>query len=584
MINFLNKIAKLASVQNILLLSHQGEMLFCKNNDPSFSVGEQTATSLHTLNADLSSPQTVTLRFKKGFFYLHKTTIGSIIIMMKDERNLAILKDACCNVEKKLEKESVGKKVLLSMLYKADDKVKPQLIKALVPTADKEVALALIHLVTNRNNLATDARDSVLLVACQAIGHCSYFEATPCLTEMMSASTTGDSLNPYIAEAAELAIAQLQRIKPEIHKTPQAADKSVPKGEAAPGVRAPVAAPTTRQLPQILEKLPEKKKIEALVTTGKKTEALKCIIGLIETATQKQQFDIAEALQEWLVLIEPMALTESIRAAELIEASKKALINTDFYTVWREIVALLSTEEFIALYHAMSSKNYPSGEHIVRQGQIESELYFVNSGRVQLYTQIDGREVPLQMVQEGGIIGHGTFFELSVWTSGAISQGAEVYSLSFDNLQKLDKKFPGIESKMADYCSRIDTSTTLVQKMKRSRRQLERKVTPGKLSFVLLRADGTATDAGGKGNILDISQGGLCFTVHSSKRKNTHMLFGKKLQLLIKRSNSRPDIERNGRILAVRDLDIIGNTYSVHIQFDTLLTGSEMREIIAFNR
>lgn len=584
MINFLNKIARLASIQNILLLSHQGEILFCKNNDPSQSVDQETATSLHRLNAGLNSPQALTLHFEQGFFYLHKTTIGSIIIMMKDDRNLAILKDACENVEKKLEKESVGKKVLLSMLDKAGDKIKPQLIRALIPTADKEVAVALIELITNRDDLAADARDTVLLVACQAIGHCSYFEASTCLQEMLSAPAAGDSLNPYIVEAGWLAIAQLQRIKPVNRKYPQTTVKEVALHEDTLRSRSTAAASTAPQSPKILEKLPEKKKIDALVATGKKGEALKCIIGLIETATQKQQFDKAEAFQEWLLLIEPMALTESIRAAELIEESKKALINTDFYTVWRGIVKLLSTEEFIALYHAMNSKNYPSGEHIVRQGQIESELFFVNSGRVQLYTHIEGREIPLQLVEEGGIIGHSTFFELSVWTSGAISQGAEVYLLSYDNLQKLDKKFPGIESKMADYCSRIDTSTTLVKKMKRSRRQLERKVTTGRLSFVLLAADGTATNAVGKGNILDISQGGLCFTVHSSKRKNTHMLFGKRIQLLIKRSNSRPDIERNGRILAVRDHDIIGNTYSVHTQFDTLITGTEMREVVAFNR
>ena len=83
---------------------------------------------------------------------------------------------------------------------------------------------------------------------------------------------------------------------------------------------------------------------------------------------------------------------------------------------------------------------------------------------------------------------------------------------------------------------------------------------------------------------MDISQGGICFIVHSSQRKNTHQLFGKQIALILKRGNTKPPIERNGKILAVRDHDIIGNAYSVHVQFDTLLTGTEMREIIAFNR
>ena len=137
---------------------------------------------------------------------------------------------------------------------------------------------------------------------------------------------------------------------------------------------------------------------------------------------------------------------------------------------------------------------------------------------------------------------------------------------------------------MAHYCSHIETSTTLMKKLRRSRRQLERKAITARVSFSLLETDADTTEAGGKGDILDISQGGLCFSVHSSKRKNTHQFFGKKVLLKIKKSHTSPPVERNGKILAVRDHDIIGNAYSVHVQFDTLLTGSELREIVTFHR
>ena len=585
MISFLSKIAKQASVQNVFLFSYQGEILFSESTQPLSKISAKATTSLQTLISEFKSSQAVTLHFEQGFLYLHRTTVGFIIIVMKNDRILGALIDACENVETKLAKKDVGKRVLLKMLAKARDETKPLFVKALVLSADKEVALTLMKIIASPEDFALEARDALLLVACQTLGYCSYFEATDCLNTLLSNQTTGThSLDPYIVEAAELALSQLAQVKPEAPQTPPANIKRVFTTEKKNIGKNTAPAPTVPSVPQLIEKLPEKKKIDSLVANDKKAEALKVIIGLIKTATQNKQFDKAEALQEWLLQIEPMALAESIRATELIEESKVALIDQDFYLIWKSIVDILTTEEFIALYHAMNCKNYANGEHIVKQGQIHSELLFVNTGRVQLSTHIEGREIPIQMIQEGGLLGHDTFFELSVWTCSAKSQGAEVYALSFDNLQKLEMKCPGIESKLSDYCSNFDTTTTLLKKMRRSRRQLERKVISGKISFLLLGADGKETKAEGRGNILDISQGGVCFIVYSSKRKNTYQLFGQQISLMIKRSDSKPQIERNGKILAVRDHDIIGNAYSVHVQFDILLSGTEFREIVAFNR
>lgn len=585
MITFLNKIAKLASIQNVLLLSHQGEMLFCETNQPSLNFDQHTASSLHTVISDLKHPKTANLRFKQGFFYLHSTTIGYIIIAMQDEKSLKIIKEACQNIEKKLRKDTIGTRVLLNMLAKANDSQKPPFIRALAPMADKDVAITLMKMISQSKSISVDTRDEVLLVACQTIGHSAYFKATDYLNALLTDhKSKKHCLDFFIVEALQIAIRRLQQAKPQEHKTSQPTTTKNTPAKQKQQSRNSVPVPVGPSVPQLLESLPERRTIEALATKNQKPKALKIIIGLIETAARNKQFDKAEALQEWLLQIEPMALTESIRAAELIEESKKSIIDEEFYFVWKGLVKILSNEEFIGLYHAMHSRVYASGEDIAQQGQIQTELFFVHNGRVQLYTLIEGRQIPLQIVQEGGLLGHDTFFELSVWTNGAKSQGAKIYSLSFDNLQKLEQKFPGIESKLSDYCSRLETSTALLLQMKRSRRDLERKEISGKLSFVMLRVNKEDTEVTGKGTILDISQGGLCFTVHSSKRKNTHHMFGRTIQIMIKRSNSNPPLERTGKVLAVRDHDIIGNTYSVHIQFDTLIPGSDLREIVSFNR
>ena len=372
MISFLNKIAKPASINNVLLFSHQGEILFSPQSQPSLIINSETAKALQNIISEFKSPQAATLHFAKGLLYLHKTTIGYIIIIMSNDRVLETLIDACQSVEEKLTKEGVGKRVLLTMFDKAQDEAKPQFIRALIPFADKEVAIALMRVIANPGNLSIEARDDLLLVACQAIGYCSYFEATSCLKTMLSNHTTGTySLDPYIIDAAQLALSQLAQVTPEPPRTPPAHEITADEKKTISKNTAPAAIVVT--LPKLIEKLPEKKKIESLVAEDKKAEALKVIIALIETATQNKQFDKAEALQEWLLQIEPMALAESIRATELIEESKIALIDQEFYLVWKGIVDILTTEEFISFYHAMECRNYPSGEHIVKQGAIHSE-------------------------------------------------------------------------------------------------------------------------------------------------------------------------------------------------------------------
>lgn len=585
MIKFLDKIAQPASIIDVVLLSHQGEVLFSQSSQSSLNTVVKTATSLQALISDLKSPQTATFHFEEGLLYLHRTPVGYIVITMKDDRVLGTLTEACDSVATKLAAKNVGKKVLLNMLAQAKDRAKPSIIRALIPYADKDVAIALMKIIANPDNFASNTREELLLVACQTIGYCSHVEATDCLNTMLSHHATGTyTLDPFIVDAAKLSLYQLSQVKPEAPQSQPPKEKAADTSAKTAGSRKTTATTAKKPLPRSIAQLPEREKIELLLTEGRKEEALQVILSLIKTAAENKQFDTAEALQDWLLQIEPMALAQSIQATELIEERKVALIDEQFYQVWRSIVDILTTEEFIAFYHAMECRRYANGEHIVKQGEILSKLFFVNTGRVQLYTHSAGREIPLKIVQEGGLFGHRSFFELSVWTSGAKSQGAEIYALSFASLQKLEKKFPGIESNLSDYCSHVDTSTSLLKKMKCSRRELDRKVISGKLSFVLLEENGNKTGIEGKANILDISQGGLCFTVHSAKRKNTHLLFGKQISIMIKRSNSRPPIEKKGKILAVRDQDIIGNTYSVHVQFDMNLTGTELREIVAFNR
>ena len=83
-----------------------------------------------------------------------------------------------------------------------------------------------------------------------------------------------------------------------------------------------------------------------------------------------------------------------------------------------------------------------------------------------------------------------------------------------------------------------------------------------------------------KGDLIDISSGGLAFSIHSSRKKNAAHLFGRQLRININTGISSQLLVRLGTVQAVRDIDLIGNEYSLHLEFDKQLTQLELQQIV----
>jgi CRP-like cAMP-binding protein len=325
--------------------------------------------------------------------------------------------------------------------------------------------------------------------------------------------------------------------------------------------------------------LPEEQQIRKLFDQGEKEQGKKLLLSLIETQAKKRRFVKAEELRDWLIEIDSLALNDIIKAAEIIDNEKASAVDKNYQETWSGLSDLLDSEDFSSLYHILEHRNFAKGEIIAQQGSRQSALYFINNGRVELFYKEKNKEILIKTLGPGDILGSATFFEVSVWTLSARSLGAELSILQVAKLQELKEEHPALESSLNDFCLKFRIPYESIKKLGRDRRTLERKRIQGKTAMSLLDKDRKNTGVGAKGELFDISVGGLSFFLRISQKKNARLLLGRKVRMTLPLSEER-SFNVTGTILAVRSQPVVGNEYSVHIRFDKELSPNDLLELL----
>lgn len=583
MINFLNKISQLDSIQDVTLLSNFGGVLFSSQSGNLGAVNQKAALWSDVIKK-LDKPLTAILIFEKGFYYLHHTSIGYVIIGMTSDQKTEKVKTACAKLESKLSDPALCRKVLLKMLATSSDLLKPQLVKELVSFADEDVAGTLIALLEKQAGYSQTIRGKLLLFICQALGHCASRAAVEPLNRILQIADE-DKTIPWdsITNAVTLTLKQLETAPAAT--TTQKETTTPPSRRSATTTtkgEAPTSSPAVSTKPKI--NLPQGGKIKSLLEENRKDEAFALIMQLIAASVQQGNFIQAEKFREWLMQIDSMAIAEIIRAAEIIEDGKNASINSEDFETWSKLTKFLTPDEFSSLYHAMSRKSFKSGEMIINQGEFHSALFFINKGSVRLYAISQGVNVPLKELGPGEIMGADTFFEVSVWTVNVKSLGTEVSILSQSRLQTLKESHPGLESKLLDFTSRFLSINSIFSKTKKTRRGYDRKKIAGQTNIILINKEGKEVGSRTKGDLLDISKGGISFGLRFSKKNKAIALLRQRIRIALPTSTPVAPLYYNGTIIAVRCHDFIGNEYSLHIEFDKLLDSAKLQQVIAQNR
>jgi CRP-like cAMP-binding protein len=573
---FLSRISQLQSVHDVMLLSPLGEPLFYACTTSPAGISQNTVTSWNTVIACLNATETADFVFETGHYYLLDTKIGHIVIGLTQTASLTKVRDACCGVKVKLKDSAVRKKTLLKLLADTDDIFKAHVIKLLVPFADEEVAQALTALLQKEKLMKADVRNKLLLFICRALGYCPSMAGLLSLrTFLTNHQTTGDSLPLEIKTAAQLAIHQLELSTASITAEATSQDEGREKTIFEKDV---TVHQETKHIS--ITDLPQEQQIVAAIEDGDTKQARALILLLIKTCSAKKQFDKAEQLRNWLIEIDSMALLEIVRAAEIIEEAQKASITQEHQTTWKELTTLLSPETFSALYHATTPKHFNDGEIIVRQGQLKHVLFFINSGRVQLFTRCQGSQTALNVLEQGTIFGAEAFFENSVWTISAKSMGAEVLILQDTQFQTLQDNFPSVETKLKLFCSRLPAHSKYFQKSKRTRRQFERKSLSCRVAITVLGPKGEDTGIHTKGELLDISTGGMSMSIHASQKHIAKRLLGKTIRVTISGGMYSGSVIGEGDIRAVRGFNLIGNQYSLHVEMHKQLSYKDIQQAL----
>ncbi len=300
--------------------------------------------------------------------------------------------------------------------------------------------------------------------------------------------------------------------------------------------------------------------------------ACRLLVELVTEYAKEKNFKKAEELYNRLYEVDSLALTEIVRAGEIIEEEKSESVDRKHLEIWPDLYGMLSTTEGNALYYSMKTKSFDAGEPIMEQGTFNSRLYFINKGEVKaLYLQ-DDRELLIAMLGSGRIIGQASFFTASVCTLSLVPMNRVNTSfLETDVLKKWKNDVPALESKLYDYCMKHDMVKQALDEKSIERRSDKREKLSGRINFVLLDKSGNTLGNAYSGEIVDISVGGMSFIIKSSKKETVRMLLGRRLRVIfdlpLKNHDKLHRIEQAMTAIAAQPL--MFDDYSVHLSFDT---------------
>ena len=113
--HLLTRLAQVDSIQEVILVSNRGEVLF-ENKAGAAAKPDGETARWNEIIAGLDGSPAAELFFEKGCYYVHNIDIGHVIVGMTNAQSLERVKTACTQVKSKLADASVRKKVMLKMM------------------------------------------------------------------------------------------------------------------------------------------------------------------------------------------------------------------------------------------------------------------------------------------------------------------------------------------------------------------------------------------------------------------------------------------------------------------------------------
>jgi len=476
------------------------------------------------------------------------------------------------------------KEVLLRVASEAGELLRSDAVKALIFFCDEDVATVLGELLGDHEHFSANIRDALLIDVCKVLGHCPYPPAVTALQKFLQlkGKRAGKKIGPVVWVAAEEARAQIEAAQREEEKR-QLRQARLKMHEAWQGGQT---ADQALSGANGITGLPEEQAVRTVLAQGKKDTARGMILDLVSRTARMGAFDQAERLREWLIDIDPTALGDIVRAAEIIDEEKKAAVDRGHLDVWKHLYRILTPEEYSTLYHCFEHRVYGPDETIVYQGTHQTALFFINSGKVKVFFRDGDSDIEVKTMISGEILGAGVFFDASVWTVSAASVGqSDISILALRDLLRWHEEYPALKSKLNDFCHKFEDIDRFFRLSDKDRRKDPRTSISGRVSIDFLDRMGKSTGQKVKGELFDISAGGLSFFLRLSRKELSRSLIGTSVRIVLPgREIGDAVASCQGVILAVKGYRLLDNEYTVHVKCDEPISGEQMQRFIQQSR
>jgi len=454
------------------------------------------------------------------------------------------------------------KQFFLQELPRASLELQPLIVRQLGKVHDEGVVLPLTDLLVSSAGPPHHEKEQLQTEICIALARLRSKKAIPGLKKVVATKNVPglDDYAPSVITAAESALHALEGEQAVLEEKDQDA----------------VQAQLLRKHDPLAER---EAAIFRKAARGMKEEAKQELYDLVIECAKNKDFANAERLRERIYEIDPMALTEIIRTGEFIEKEKTGSISPNQLETWSELLELLDPTEFSAIYHELEERNYQAEEIIVHQGDKNDELFFINQGTIKISYQKDGREIFVSTLLRGQIIGE-NFFDASFWTVTLTAlTPVNVSVLRSESFHRWQEAYPGLEGKLQSFYNKCNTTCQLLRKKGLDRRQHERLQLSRKINIQLLDHKERPIGRKFRGELADISRGGLSYLIRISKKENTRLLLGRNMQITIPVSAEPGHVVITGLAIGVQPYDPLASDFSVHLRFPELL-GQEIMQTI----
>lgn len=318
---------------------------------------------------------------------------------------------------------------------------------------------------------------------------------------------------------------------------------------------------------------PKEEMLNAHLSRNNTAGAVKLLFEMIVESAKAKDFRRAEALRTKLLEVDPLALTEIIKSAEIIEEEKSQAVDEEHLAKWSELYRRLSPEEGHALYFALQRGVWEATQTVFAQGEQHARLYFVDRGDLALLWRVGSKEIVLGKIGSGQVVAADGFFSESVCTVSltALSH-AELAYLEKEVLVEWEREYPTLESKLREYCRKTREISVLLKERGVERRCCQRIPIASSVTVQLVSAAGNPVAKPFRGDVTDISSGGTAFFVNLRDRKTARALLGRNVILCmgVPGNDPRMEIHTKGHIVAIHHVPYEG--YCLHVRFDEALT------------